>query len=136
MKSKCRLPFWVMMAVAFVVLQLLDGILTAMGVHFYGMDLEANPLAAALFRRWGVVPAVVVAKGLSFLIFFGLLWYCIKGRWSMLDVVGLLWKRKPRRDRAYAMACFNLAGVITTLASLYAGGGWVYLLLMLGVASR
>lgn len=113
-ERKGKIPL--VLVVAFVAFQFLDGLLTTVGVYRYRLELEANPVAALTFARWGVWHGVVAAKALSFAIFFGMLWYCVYVRWTVLDVVGLLWKRKPKRDPAYSMACFNVMAVITTLA--------------------
>lgn len=123
------------MSVAFVVLQIADGVLTSIGMHQYGLEMEANPIAAHLFATWGVVESAIAVKAISFAIFFGFLLYCLYVRWSMLDIIGLLWKRKPKRDRAYAMKHFNVLAIVIILASLYAGAGWTYLLIYLGSAS-
>lgn len=131
-RTQCSQPLWAYFSAIFVVLQILDGVLTGIGVSLYGMDLEANPIAASAFVAWGTWQGAAAIKVLSFAVFFGFLWYCLKGRWTILDVVGLLWNRKPRRDRAYALACFNVVAVVTTIVSLYAGGGWIYLLICLG----
>lgn len=135
MRIKRRDRFWVFMSAAFVLLQIADGVLTSIGMHQYGLELEANPIAALVFSKWGVVTGAIAAKAISFAVFFGFLLYCIYIRWSMLDIVGLLWKREPKRDRAYAMKHFNVLAIIVILASLYAGAGWTYLLIYLGGAS-
>ena len=134
MRTKRRVQFWVFLAMAFVVLQVLDGVLTGVGVYRYGLELEANPIASLTFSKWGVVEGAILMKGISFMIFFGFLLYCLYVRWSTLDIVGLLWQRKPKRDRSYAMKHFNALAIITILASLYAGAGWTYLLIYIGGA--
>jgi hypothetical protein len=135
MRSERRVRFWVILSVAFVVLQLLDGILTAIGVRMYGLEFEGNPLAALIFGKLGTVQGAIAVKAVSILIFFGILWYCLYVRWSLMDVVGLLWGRAPKRDRAYAMKNFYALAAITIPASLYAGAGWTYVHILLGNAS-
>lgn len=132
MRSTNRVPLWVYLAIAFIVLQLLDGIFTCVGVYLYGLDLEGNPVAAFTFSKLGVYQSVIAFKAFSFIVFFGSLWYFISVRWSTLDIIGLLWKRKPKRSKTYAMVCFYVVGGVTILASLYAGAGWIYILFLLG----
>ncbi|MBN8549895.1 MAG: hypothetical protein J0M12_11320 [Deltaproteobacteria bacterium] len=132
MRGKSKFPMWVVLSVLFVVLQIVDLVLTSVGVSRHELDLEANPLAAWAFSKWGVWQAAIAIKAFSFVVFFSLLWYCVKVRWTVMDVLGLLWNRPPKRDEAYAMRCFYLVAGVTTLVSLYAGCGWIYLLVQLG----
>ncbi len=48
--------------VAFLLAQLLDGILTYVGVSMYGAHMEGNPLIAWLISTLGEGPALAVAK--------------------------------------------------------------------------
>lgn len=48
--------------VAFLVAQLLDGILTYVGVTTYGTAMEGNPLIGWLIGHFGEGPALAIAK--------------------------------------------------------------------------
>jgi uncharacterized membrane protein len=45
-----------------VLLQILDGILTAAGVGTYGLHAEGNPLLRALMELVGAIPALLITK--------------------------------------------------------------------------
>jgi hypothetical protein len=47
---------------AFLVTQVLDGVLTYIGVSTYGMHMEGNPLIAWLMAAMGHGPALAAAK--------------------------------------------------------------------------
>ena len=97
--------------------------------------MEGNPIAASFFSKLGLLQGILLAKALSIAVFFGLLWYCIKIRWSMADIVRMIKGQKPKRDPIYVMKWFYSIAVVATLLSLYASGGWIYLLIYLGLAS-
>jgi hypothetical protein len=46
----------------FLVLQVLDGVLTYVGVSTYGVDMEGNPLIAWLMGAMGQGPGLAAAK--------------------------------------------------------------------------
>jgi hypothetical protein len=50
---------------AFIVLQCLDGALTYLGVHIWGIHIEANPLVAAAVSLVGVGGGLMAAKGFA-----------------------------------------------------------------------
>jgi hypothetical protein len=50
------------LAIFCIVLQVLDGILTALGVNMLGLNAEGNPLVKECMRLFGVVPALTAFK--------------------------------------------------------------------------
>ena len=127
MFAKSKYPYWVYLTIIFVTLQLLDGILTSIGVYRYGMLVEANPIAAYTFEKFGLYQSAILWKAFSFSLFFGLLWFCTQIRWSLKDFFRIICGGKPISDKAYAMRCFNIAGTIIALISLWGGIGWIYI---------
>jgi len=51
--------------VTFLLAQLCDGVFTYIGVHTYGLGVEANPLIAALMASYGHGTALVGAKSVA-----------------------------------------------------------------------
>lgn len=49
----------------FLLVQLLDGALTYVGVLHYGIEAEGNVLLTTLMHAWGALPALVAAKAFS-----------------------------------------------------------------------
>ena len=49
----------------FLLVQVLDGALTYVGVRHYGIEAEGNVLLTTLMQAWGAGPALVAAKVFS-----------------------------------------------------------------------
>lgn len=64
-----------------ILLQVLDGVLTACGVHIYGVEREGNPLLKALMHEFGFLQALFIAKSFSILIVCGLCYFSSYVRW-------------------------------------------------------
>ena len=58
--------------VTFLLMQVLDGTLTYVGVTTFGMGIEANPLLASLMMHLGHGPALMAAKSVAALLGIGL----------------------------------------------------------------
>jgi hypothetical protein len=52
--------------VAFLVVQVFDGVCTYVGVRTFGASIEANPIVAWYIAGLGVGTALIVVKGLAF----------------------------------------------------------------------
>ncbi|MGH9349973.1 MAG: DUF5658 family protein [Vicinamibacterales bacterium] len=52
----------VLVLAIFLAAQLLDGTLTYIGVHRFGIEAEGNVLLTTLMQAWGTGPALVAAK--------------------------------------------------------------------------
>ncbi len=65
--SSHALLFW---AWSLVILQLLDGIMTAVGVGHYGHQAEANVFLKAGMELMGAVPTLILAKSLAILVVY------------------------------------------------------------------
>ena len=53
-------------------LQLLDGILTGVGVINFGPEIEANSIIRFLIESWGVIPALLTVKAFALLVIIAL----------------------------------------------------------------
>lgn len=60
------------LGLALIVCQLLDGILTWIGVGHFGVALEANPLLRSFIEELGLLPALVLFKSSAILIIISL----------------------------------------------------------------
>lgn len=60
-----------------MILQVLDGILTAVGVSLHGVDMEGNPLIRGLMVAVGPIPALIFVKSLAMAVVAGL--YMLSG---------------------------------------------------------
>jgi hypothetical protein len=60
-----RSLFGAAILIAFVIAQLCDGVLTYIGVHTFGLDIEANPIVGWYIGALGVGIALVAAKTLA-----------------------------------------------------------------------
>lgn len=54
------------------ILQVLDGVLTGIGIYHFGTDVEANPLLQSLMHQYGYVEALVITKLFALGIVFAL----------------------------------------------------------------
>ena len=57
-----------LLGLALVILQLMDGLLTAIGVANFGTSAEGNPLLYMLMEQFGYGPALIATKALSIVI--------------------------------------------------------------------
>ena len=48
--------------IAFMVVQAMDGVLTYLGVHFWGLSIEANPIVSSALSFAGVGTGLAAAK--------------------------------------------------------------------------
>jgi hypothetical protein len=53
------------LVILLIILQLLDGILTALGVSTHGIHLEANPILRSSMMHFGPLWTLLAAKGLA-----------------------------------------------------------------------
>ncbi|MCB0353847.1 MAG: hypothetical protein KDD64_09995 [Bdellovibrionales bacterium] len=63
------------------ILQIMDGILTAQGVHHFGIHAEGNPLLRWLMLSLGYETALIVAKVLSLVIIAALCFLATRVQW-------------------------------------------------------
>lgn len=48
-----------------IILQILDGVFTGIGVSHFGLDAEGNPFIHSLMSQLGYIPALVMAKSMA-----------------------------------------------------------------------
>ena len=63
------------------VLQALDGVLTTMGVHRFGVEVEANPVIRYLMISLGEIPALAMIKSLALIAIIILMYLGQKVNW-------------------------------------------------------
>jgi hypothetical protein len=56
---------FIILACVLGLLQIADGVLTAIGVHYLGIEMEANPLLRTLMLSIGAIPTLIIVKGLA-----------------------------------------------------------------------
>lgn len=71
-------------------LQVLDGVLTAIGIGHFGTGAEGNALLRALMETVGAVPALVLVKGIAISIIFLLCSLASRVRWLPLAIKGMI----------------------------------------------
>jgi hypothetical protein len=64
-----------------VIFQLLDGILTYVGLNFAGLDLEGNRIISTSMEIYGVLPALLLFKTFAVLLIVGLTLYAHQRLW-------------------------------------------------------
>ncbi len=62
----------IFLAVTLSCMQILDGVLTCVGVLSFGSNVEANYLIRTLIENLGIIPALLMVKGFALLIIFTL----------------------------------------------------------------
>lgn len=60
------------LGIALAILQVLDGVLTAIGVAHLGTEVEGNALIRYFMEHLGYIPALVVIKSIALLVIVGI----------------------------------------------------------------
>ncbi|MBP9838692.1 MAG: hypothetical protein KBC84_08255 [Proteobacteria bacterium] len=68
-------------ALFLIVLQILDGILTSIGVGRFGYDVEGNPFLKSLMMDFGCVPVLAVMKAVAIGFIIFLMFNSMKMKW-------------------------------------------------------
>jgi len=63
------------------ILQVLDGVLTGIGMYHFGTDAEGNPLLHYLMVQFGYIPALVATKSLAIIIIIMLCYLSTMVEW-------------------------------------------------------
>lgn len=94
-----------------VVLQILDGTLTAIGLSIFpeGIDAEGNPLVKWIMVQIGIIPGLLILKSIAVLI--------------LLRVRRTVLKSPP-------WVALTILCVILDTAYLYAVGSWIYIFII------
>lgn len=69
------------LAGALIVLQILDGVLTGIGVGHFGAAAEGNPLLRELMHSVGHIPALIIVKTIAIFVILALLSLSVRVRW-------------------------------------------------------
>ena len=67
--------FW--LGTILCIVQILDGVLTGLGMHYFGTHMEGNPILRNLFETIGFIPALIIVKLSAILIVIAL---CISAK--------------------------------------------------------
>ena len=62
-------------------IQILDGILTAMGIARFGVSIEGNPLVKGFMLQLGYIPALILTKSIALLIIAGIARFGLEYAW-------------------------------------------------------
>ena len=81
--------------VAFAILQVLDGLLTSIGIHRYGIEIEGNPFLKAMMIQFGYIQVLTFMKAgtiatIAFLTVMSARVTWIKGALTSLSAIYLL----------------------------------------------
>ncbi len=80
------------LGIILIALQVMDGILTGVGMNFFGTDMEGNLLLRSVMHAIGVVPALLVVKSLAIAVIIVLVNLSSQVKWlpmAMKGVIGL-----------------------------------------------
>jgi hypothetical protein len=72
-----------------IVLQVLDGVLTATGVGAYGLQAEGNPMLRGLMQLLGAIPALIITKTVCIALIVMLCKQAHSIRWLPLALKGV-----------------------------------------------
>lgn len=73
-----------------ILLQIFDGILTGLGMNFFGTDMEGNVLLRTLMHTLGVVPALLVVKSFAISVIIVLVNLSSQVKWLPLAMKGVI----------------------------------------------
>ncbi len=80
----------VLLGLALVLLQIMDGVLTSVGVFHFGISAEGNPLLSHLMHQIGPAYTLLFTKGLSILIIVVLCYLATRVKWLTLALKGVI----------------------------------------------
>lgn len=72
-----------------IALQILDGALTFTGMHTFGLAAEGNPLLRTLMEALGLLPALLITKGICIGIVIALYQHVTRIRWLSHALSGI-----------------------------------------------
>lgn len=73
-----------------ILLQIFDGILTGLGMNFFGTDMEGNVLLRTMMHTLGVVPALLVVKSFAISVIIVLVNLSSQVKWLPLAMKGVI----------------------------------------------
>ena len=73
-----------------IALQIMDGILTGLGMSFFGTDMEGNILLRSVMHAIGVVPALIVVKSFAIAVVILLVNLSEQVKWLPLAMKGVI----------------------------------------------
>lgn len=73
-----------------IALQILDGILTGLGMHHFGVDMEGNFFLRTLMENIGFIPALFVVKSVAVGVVASLCMYAWKISWLKMALRGII----------------------------------------------
>jgi len=72
------------------ILQLLDGILTGLGMYYFGTSAEGNPLLRVLMENYGYINALVITKTFAIGVIVALCMLASKVSWISMAFKGVI----------------------------------------------
>lgn len=79
----------ILLGAILITLQIMDGLLTATGVHTYGVSVEGNPLLRQSMEIFGTIPALIVTKLICVCLVIGLCFQAARVRWVSMALHGV-----------------------------------------------
>ena len=79
-----------MLGLIVVALQILDGILTGLGMFHFGTDMEGNAVLRYMMVNLGFVPALIIAKATAIAVVSGLCIFAYRIWWLKLALRGII----------------------------------------------
>jgi hypothetical protein len=64
-----------------IALQILDGVLTGLGIAHFGTNMEGNPILRGLMHEVGFIPAITIVKGIAIATVTGLCLFADRVSW-------------------------------------------------------
>ncbi|MCB0333501.1 MAG: hypothetical protein KDD55_08370 [Bdellovibrionales bacterium] len=80
----------ILLGLALVLLQILDGVLTSVGVLHFGITAEGNPLLSHLMHQMGTTYTLILTKGLSIVIILALCYLASRVEWLTIALKGVV----------------------------------------------
>lgn len=80
----------IMLGLVLGILQILDGLMTGLGVSLFGTAAEGNPLLRCLMENCGIAPTLYTAKTMAILCVYLICRLSIKVSWAQNALRGLV----------------------------------------------
>ncbi len=80
----------IVLSLVLISLQILDGVLTGMGMNFFGIHAEGNFILRNMMHLLGYIPALVLAKTAAILVVCSLCYLSTRVAWLPLAMRGII----------------------------------------------
>lgn len=80
----------IVLGLILIALQILDGILTNIGMNLFGTQMEGNSLLRGIMENYGAVTALVISKSLAILTIISLVYLSNQVKWIRHALKGVI----------------------------------------------